>query len=341
MAPARVPLPRRARALATSLAPPVLARAAAGVTLAATLPDVARTLRMWDGFLPIYARYRFTQWRWREDRGTPWPTVDAAWERRHEWGAPRVHALLGGLGGYYVKAAQVLAAKGDFIPRAWLTPLSAMFDAMPPRPWADMAADLERGLAASPDGKASSLGGVSVGRALVPWRAPRRPLTDAVFAFVDPVPLATASIAQVHAATLSPSSLADHGWAGWSGAAVVKIQNASARGLMDSDVRNLGRLAAFVQNIMPFDVGGVSVLESGVWGVRKRLMTTQRRKKCLNDRIECPLPLPRGGQESTSMTWMFTPGRANPKRHKERGCGGAVARTLTHTLPHPHPPHSS
>ena len=257
----------RARALATSLAPPVLARAVAGATLAATLPDVARTLRMWDGFLPLYARYRFTQWRWREDRGTPWPAVDAAWERRHAWGAPRVHALLGGLGGYYVKAAQVLAAKGDFIPRAWLTPLSAMFDAMPPRPWRDVAADLERGLAASPDGKASSLGGVSAGRSLVPWRPLRRPLTEAVFAFVDPVPLATASIAQVHAATLSPGSLADHGWAGWSGAAVVKIQNARARGLMDSDVRNLGRLAAFVQSIMPFDVGGVSLFGGGGGGV--------------------------------------------------------------------------
>lgn len=104
-------------------------------------------------FLPLYARYRFTKWRYREVRGYSWPEVraagrggqlreresgregwglslpgtkkkrapsltlslslasspqiDAAWNRRHEWGAVRVHDMLLKLSGYYVKSAQV------------------------------------------------------------------------------------------------------------------------------------------------------------------------------------------------------------------------------------------
>ena len=41
---------------------------------------------------------------------------------------------------------------------------------------------------------------------------------------------------------------------------------------MDSDVRNLGRLATFVGDIMPFDVGGVS--KRGKWGVRGAVSAT-------------------------------------------------------------------
>ena len=45
-----------------------------GVTLAQRLagwllPDVARTLRMWRLFLPIYARCKWTAWRYQESKG--------------------------------------------------------------------------------------------------------------------------------------------------------------------------------------------------------------------------------------------------------------------------------
>lgn len=33
------------------------------------MPDVARTVRMWRRFLPIYLRYRWTTWRYQEARG--------------------------------------------------------------------------------------------------------------------------------------------------------------------------------------------------------------------------------------------------------------------------------
>ncbi len=61
--------------------------------------------------------------------------IDRAWARRHEWGAVRVYSMMLDLSGYYVKAAQIIASKGDFIPKEWIPHLSLMFDAMPPRPW--------------------------------------------------------------------------------------------------------------------------------------------------------------------------------------------------------------
>lgn len=33
------------------------------------LPDVARTLRMWRQFMPIYIRYRWTSWRYQTAKG--------------------------------------------------------------------------------------------------------------------------------------------------------------------------------------------------------------------------------------------------------------------------------
>lgn len=43
------------------------------------------------------------------------------------------------LSGYYIKAAQIIASKGDFIPEQWIPHLSLMFDAMPARPWPRVA----------------------------------------------------------------------------------------------------------------------------------------------------------------------------------------------------------
>ena len=59
---------------------------------------------------------------------------------------------------------------------------------------------------------------------------------------------------QVHAAQLSKEALRDLGWRWPLGSNVVlKVQHDDMRCLMDSDVRNLGRLAAFVRDSMPFD----------------------------------------------------------------------------------------
>lgn len=168
---------------------------------------------------------------------------------------------------------QVLASKGDFIPPQWVVPLTAMFDAMPPRPWKAVRADLDADVAATPYGRevgrerAAEMTG---GGGRRPAR--RRPVVAGdVFSSIDRTPLAAASIAQVHGAELAPETVARLGWR-WrvggkdastaaarplSRRVVLKVQNEGMRALMDSDVCNLQRLASFVGDIMPFDVVGL------------------------------------------------------------------------------------
>ena len=50
-----------------------------------------------------------------------------------------MHDMLLDLSGMYVKSAQILASKGDFMPEPWTRRLAAMFDSMPPKPWAQVA----------------------------------------------------------------------------------------------------------------------------------------------------------------------------------------------------------
>lgn len=50
-----------------------------------------------------------------------------------------MHDMLLDLSGMYVKSAQILASKGDFMPEPWCRRLAAMFDSMPPKPWAKVA----------------------------------------------------------------------------------------------------------------------------------------------------------------------------------------------------------
>lgn len=46
-----------------------------------------------------------------------------------------MYEMLLELSGMYVKSAQILASKGDFMPEPWVRRLAAMFDRMPPKPW--------------------------------------------------------------------------------------------------------------------------------------------------------------------------------------------------------------
>ena len=50
-----------------------------------------------------------------------------------------MHNMLLDLSGMYVKSAQILASKGDFMPEPWCRRLAAMFDSMPPKPWVKVA----------------------------------------------------------------------------------------------------------------------------------------------------------------------------------------------------------
>ena len=65
--------------------------------------------------------------------------VEQKWAARHDKEGQTVHDMLLDLSGLYVKSAQIMASKQDFMPEPWCRRLAAMFDSMPPKPWAHVA----------------------------------------------------------------------------------------------------------------------------------------------------------------------------------------------------------
>ena len=123
------------------------------------------------------------------------------------------------LQGMLIKACQFIATRADVLPDAWVDTLSGLHDRVPPRPFAIIRDRVERELG--------------------------RPL-EAVFAEFDPVPFASASLAQVHAARLHDGRRC-----------AVKVQYPGIEGLVRADLRNLAiilRVLAWLERDFDFRV---------------------------------------------------------------------------------------
>jgi ubiquinone biosynthesis protein len=148
----------------------------------------------------VALRYWWLQRRWV--RATP-----ERWERAHAKTGAAIYRLATGLGGAFVKLGQILGARGDVLPAALVAPLRGLHDRVPARPFGKLRRHVERELG--------------------------RPIEE-VFTSIDEQPIAAASLAQVHRATLRSGE-----------AVVVKIQYPEARRLFPIDMGSL-RLAARV-----------------------------------------------------------------------------------------------
>jgi len=124
--------------------------------------------------------------------------------------ARRIRQVLVELGPTYVKLGQVLSVRPDIVPKDVLDELQGLQDNVPPAPFPEVRESLERELGASLEERFTSF---------------------------EPVPIASASIAQVHRAVLLDGRVV-----------AVKVQRPSIEAAIRSDLHILYSLAHLVQD---------------------------------------------------------------------------------------------
>ncbi len=122
----------------------------------------------------------------------------------------RLRLALEELGPTFVKFGQILAARQDFLPEAYIAELTKLQDDVAPIEFSAVREIIEREL--------------------------KRPLVE-VYSFVDETPLGSASIGQVHRARLLNGS-----------EVVIKVQRPGIQKLIEIDLQILRHLAALVEN---------------------------------------------------------------------------------------------
>ncbi|KAF3446469.1 hypothetical protein FNV43_RR11648 [Rhamnella rubrinervis] len=156
-----------------------------------------RRLKVFTMALVVYIDYKVLQQR---EKWTSKSIRADLWEKAHERNAKRVLSLIIELEGLWVKLGQYLSTRADVLPQAYIGLLKQLQDSLPPRPLEEVCQNIEKEL------------GESMG--------------DLFSDFVE-VPLATASIAQVHRATLLNGQ-----------EVVVKVQHEGIKAVILEDLKN-------------------------------------------------------------------------------------------------------
>ncbi len=125
----------------------------------------------------------------------------------------QVRLALEELGPAFVKLGQVLAGRADLLGPAWIAELQRLHSRVPAVPFEALRPQLREDLGDEP---------------------------EAVFAHFDPEPLAGASIAQVHRATLKDGT-----------EVVVKVRRPGIQDVVEADLRLLERLAVMAEDELP------------------------------------------------------------------------------------------
>jgi len=132
--------------------------------------------------------------------------------------AERFHVLAVDLGGLMIKVGQFMSSRLDVLPPEITKELEGLQDEVPPVPFPAIRALAETEL------------GVTLERA---------------FSFIDPTPLAAASLGQVHRARFSPADAAETGLLD----VVVKIQRPGISTIVDVDLSALRRVARWLSHV--------------------------------------------------------------------------------------------
>ncbi|GMH06925.1 hypothetical protein Nepgr_008765 [Nepenthes gracilis] len=157
-----------------------------------------RRMKVFSMALLIYLDYKALQQRekWISSKSKK----AALWQKTHERNAKRVRDLMIELEGLWVKLGQYLSTRADVLPGAYISLLKQLQDSLPPRPLQEVCCTIEKELGKS--------------------------MEDLFSEFVK-APLATASIAQVHRATLRNGQ-----------EVVVKVQHDGVKRVILEDLKN-------------------------------------------------------------------------------------------------------
>ena len=137
----------------------------------------------------------------------------ARYARHHRRSAELIYRTALHLEGWLVKACQFIGSRADILPPEYIEVLSRLHDRVPPRPFAVMRQRLEEELG--------------------------KPL-EAVFASFSPEPIAAASLAQVHEASLLDGRHV-----------AVKVQYPDIAALVDLDLRNISFFVEWLARLEP------------------------------------------------------------------------------------------
>ncbi|KAK1289871.1 putative ABC1 protein [Acorus calamus] len=156
-----------------------------------------RRLKVFTVALVVYFDYKALQKRekWVSKR-----KITELWEKAHERNARRVLNLIIELEGLWVKMGQYLSTRADVLPEAYISLLKQLQDSLPPRPVEEVCRTIQKELG--------------------------KTMSELFSDFVD-IPLATASIAQVHRATLKSGK-----------EVVVKVQHKGIKKVILEDLKN-------------------------------------------------------------------------------------------------------
>jgi len=127
--------------------------------------------------------------------------------------AQRARLALAELGPTFVKLGQLMATRVDLFPPAWIAEFEKLLTDTPPVAFAELLPEVERALGRSP---------------------------FEVFRDLDPVPIASASIAQVHRAQLPDGT-----------PVVLKIRRPGIRAKVEADLRLLAQIAGLIESEIP------------------------------------------------------------------------------------------
>jgi len=169
-----------------------------------------RFARVTSEVLRVIAAYRVQ--RTRDELLAP-ERVAQERERLHRWAAERLYELCVELRGGVLKVGQFASTRMDLLPAPYVEALSRLQDRVPPVPFAAVSERVEAELGA--------------------------PL-DTLFATFDAQPIAAASLAQVHGATLADGSRV-----------AVKVQVPGIEDVVEADLAALTVLAGMLRDVFP------------------------------------------------------------------------------------------